>query len=172
MMSTQTRLGVQLALQGYSRAHTALNRHRVAHAVQGGEDTWWHQSERARGPLSERVNWGASRRHAAARPPWPIAAKRSPPSLKLTCTVMRTCPGCRAFTLFGMVSSKVVHTLRLCICCTGPKDDLSSAESAASPQPQPYAHQLRLAAAPSAFERLTCGPCYFGGNLNLYDVRR
>ena len=50
--------------------------------------TWWHQSERARGPLSERVNCGASRRQAAARPPWPIAAKRSPPSLKHTCAII------------------------------------------------------------------------------------
>ncbi len=53
-----------------------------------GQGTWWHQSERAKGPLSERVNWGASRRHAAARPPWPMAAKRSPPSLKHTCVAL------------------------------------------------------------------------------------
>ena len=39
------------------------------------------------GPVSERVNWGASRRQAAAKPPWPMATKRSPPSLKHTCAV-------------------------------------------------------------------------------------
>ena len=50
-----------------------------------------HQSARPRAPVSDDACRGASRRQTAATPPSPIAANRSPHSLKRTCATSTAC---------------------------------------------------------------------------------